>query len=149
MQTNPSSGTNKLDHYDINGGEELKMIASARKPFRGLSCSSNSRKNLEPKSDRAILSRRVCVKLKDDILNPGELNRQLMALKKHLKARNRLSDLIRIQKNDKMTSNFCKRDPNVSNREWRPRRGQQQDLEPVLQGTEGLTLPHSRGCGGL
>ena len=27
MQTDPTSGTNNLDHYDMNGGEELEMIA--------------------------------------------------------------------------------------------------------------------------
>ena len=48
----------------------------------------------------------VCVKLKDDIHSPGELNGQTMTLKEHIKARYRLSDLIRAQKNDKMTSNL-------------------------------------------
>ena len=50
----------------------------------------------------------VCVKLRDDIQNPGELNGQMMALKEHVKTRYRLSDLIRAQKNDKMTSNLSK-----------------------------------------
>ena len=27
MQTDPSSGTYNLDYYDMNGGEELEMIA--------------------------------------------------------------------------------------------------------------------------
>ena len=48
------------------------------------------------------------MKLKDDIHNPGELNGQMMALKEHVKARYRLSDLVRAQKNDKMTSNLSK-----------------------------------------
>ena len=48
------------------------------------------------------------MKLKDDIHNPGELNGQMMALTEHVKARYRLSDLIRAQKNDKMTSNLAK-----------------------------------------
>ena len=48
------------------------------------------------------------MKLKEDIHNPGELNGQMMALKEHVKARYRLSDLIRAQKNDKMTSNLSK-----------------------------------------
>ena len=54
------------------------------------------------------MRRIVCVKLKDDIHNPGEMNGQIMALKEHVKARHRLSDLIRAQKNDKMTSNLSK-----------------------------------------
>ena len=36
------------------------------------------------------------------------MNGQIMALKEHVKARYRLSDLIRAQKNDKMTSNLSK-----------------------------------------
>ena len=54
------------------------------------------------------MKRIVCVKLKDDIHNPGEMNGQIMALKEHVKARYRLSDRIRAQKNDKMTSNLSK-----------------------------------------
>ena len=61
-----------------------------------------------PDDDRKVLRRIVCVKLKDDIHSPGELNGQMMALKEHVKARYRLSDLIRAQKNDKMTSNLSK-----------------------------------------
>ena len=58
--------------------------------------------------DKNILRRIVCVKLKDDIHSPGEMNGQIMALKEHLKARYRLPDLIRAQKNDKMTSNLSR-----------------------------------------
>ena len=67
---------------------------------------SNVRTNLVPEYDRKIIRRIVCVKLKDDIHNPGEMNGQIMALKEHVKARYKLSDLIRAQKNDKMTSNL-------------------------------------------
>ena len=58
--------------------------------------------------DRKILRRIVCVKLKDDIYSPGEMNGQIMALKEHVKAKYRLSYVIRAQKNDKMTSNLSK-----------------------------------------
>ena len=61
-----------------------------------------------PEDERKILRRIVCVKPKDDIRSPGEMNGQIMALKEHVKARYRLSDLIRAQKNDKMTSNLSK-----------------------------------------
>ena len=59
-----------------------------------------------PEEDRKIMKRIVFMKLKDDIQNPGETNGQIMALKEHVKARYMLSDLIRAQKNDKMTSNL-------------------------------------------
>ena len=108
LQTDPSSGTYNSDEQVVQGGEELEKIAVSRKPFRELSCNSNVRTNLVPEDDRKIMKRIVCVKLKDDIHNPGEMNEQIMALKEHVKARYRLSDLIRTQKNDKMTSNLSK-----------------------------------------
>ena len=47
LQTDDSSsGTYNLEHPDVNGGEELEMIAVSRKPFRELSCNSNIRTNL-------------------------------------------------------------------------------------------------------
>ena len=95
-----------LDEQEEQGGEELEKIAVSRKLFRELSCNSNVRTNLVPEEDRKIMKRIVCVKLKDDIQSPGEMNGQIMALKEHVKARYRLSDLIRAQKNDKMTSNL-------------------------------------------
>ena len=100
LQTDPSSGTYNLDQQEVRGGDELEKIA------KNLSCNSNVKTNLVPEEDRKIIRRIVCVKLKDDIHNPGEMNGQIMALKEHVKARYRLSDLIRAQKNDKMTSNL-------------------------------------------
>ena len=108
LQTDPSSGTYNLDPQEVRGGEELEKVAVSRKSFRELSCNPNVRTNLVPEDDRKILRRIVCVKLKDDIHSPGEMNSQIMALKEHVKARYRLSDLIRAQKNDKMTSNLSK-----------------------------------------
>ena len=100
LQTDSSSGTYNLDVQEVRGGDELERIAVSRKPFRELSCNSNVRTNLMPEDDMKIV--------KDDIHNPGEMNEQIMALKEHVKARYRLSDLIRAQKNDKMTSNLAK-----------------------------------------
>ena len=108
LQTDPSSGTYNLDVQEVPGGEEFERIAVSRKPFRELSCNSNVRTNVVPEDDMKIVKRIICVKLNDDIHNPGEMNGQIMALKEHVKARYRLSDLIRAQKNDKMTSNFSK-----------------------------------------
>ena len=108
LQTDSSSGTYNLDVQEVRGGEELERIAVSRKPFRELSCNSNVRTNLVPEVDRKIVKRIICVKLNDDIHNPGEMIGPIMALKEHVKARYRLSDLIRAQKNDKMTSNLSK-----------------------------------------
>ena len=79
----------------MHGGEELKRIALSRKPLRELSFNSNVRTNLVSEDVRKILRRIVCVKMKDDIHSPGEMNGQILALKEHVKARYRLSDLIR------------------------------------------------------
>ena len=84
------------------------MIAVSRKLFRELSCSSNNRTKLKQENDRNILERIVCVKLGDDIHNPGELTGQMMVLKEHVKARYQSSDLIRAQKIDKMTTHLSK-----------------------------------------
>ena len=108
LQTDHSSGAYNLEHHNVNGGEELEMIAVSRKPFRELSCNSNIRTNQEPGDDQVVLRGIACVKLKDDIQNPGELNGHMMALKEHVKAKYRLSDLIRAQKNDKVISHLSK-----------------------------------------
>ena len=95
LQTDPSSGTYNLEHHDAYGGEKLEKILVSRKPFGELSCNSNIRTNLEPEDDREILRRIFCVELKYDIHNPGEMSGQMRALKEDVRARYRLSDLIR------------------------------------------------------
>ena len=134
LQTDPSSGSYNLDQQEVCGGEELERIAVSRKLFRELSCNSNVRTNVVPEDDRKVLRRIVCVKLKDDIQSLGEMNSQKMALKEQVKARYRLSDLIRAQKNDRMTSNLSKwiRTGTEAKRERGPGRRKLQVLEPVL-----------------
>ena len=100
--------TYNSDEQEVQGDEEIEKIAVSRKPFRELSCNSNVRTNLVPEDDRNITKKIKCLKLKDDIHNRGEMKGQIMALKEHVKARYRLSDLIRAQKNDKMTRNLSK-----------------------------------------
>ena len=90
LQTDPSSGTYNLDQQEVYGGGELEKIAVSRKPFRELSCNSNIGTNLVPDDDRKVLRRIVCVKLKDDIHSPGELNGQMMALKEHVRYRHQI-----------------------------------------------------------
>ena len=94
LQTDPSSGN--IQHGHTGDGEVVRNLRKwrvARKPFRELSCNSNIRTNLVPEDDMKIVKRMICVKLSDDIHNPGEMNGQIMALKEHVKARYRLSDL--------------------------------------------------------
>ena len=49
------------------------------------------------------------MKIEDDAYQPDELSSQLRVMKTYLKARYRLSDLIRAQRNDRMTSNLKRR----------------------------------------
>ena len=71
LQADPSSGTYNLDVQEVRGGEELERIAVSRKPFRELSCNSNVRTNLVPEDNMKIVKMIICVKLNDDIHNPG------------------------------------------------------------------------------
>ena len=54
------------------------------------------------------MSKIVSLKLEVDIHSSEEMIRQIMALKENVKARYRLSDLIKAQKNDKRTSQLSK-----------------------------------------
>ena len=74
LQTDPSLGTYNMDVQGIRGGEELEIIAVSRKPFRELPCNSIVRTILVPEDDMKIVKRIKCVKLNDDIHNPGEMN---------------------------------------------------------------------------
>ena len=47
-----------------------------------------------------------CVKMEDDTHQSGETNSHLKFMKKYLKARYRLSDLLRAQRNDRITCNL-------------------------------------------
>ena len=47
-----------------------------------------------------------CVKMEEDTHQPNELNSQMRVVKTYLKARYRLSNLLRAQRNDRMTSNL-------------------------------------------
>ena len=73
IHTDPSSGAYNSDSDDASGGDELELIAFSRKPFRELSCKSIITTNLESKSNGGILSKIVCVEIKDDIHNPVEM----------------------------------------------------------------------------
>ena len=47
-----------------------------------------------------------CVKMEEDTHQPNELNFQMRVMKTYLKARYRLSELLKAQRNDRMTSNL-------------------------------------------
>ena len=61
--------------------------SNVKKTFQGVVLQLKHPDESEPESDREILSWIVCVKLRDDIHNPGETTGQMMELKEHVKAR--------------------------------------------------------------
>ena len=64
-------------------------------------------KDLQPfKQETQPLVKIWCVKMEEDTHQPNELNSQMRVMKTYLKARYRLSDLLRAQRNDRMTSNL-------------------------------------------
>ena len=90
-----------------NGADELELIAVSKRPNRLLSHATVFRTNLEPSVREATPLKKVwCVKLMDNSHAPEIISGQLNVIKTYLKARYQLSDLLRAQRNDKMTSNL-------------------------------------------
>ena len=90
-----------------NAADELELIAVSKRPTRLLPHAMVVRTNLEPSVQEATpLKKTWCVKLMDDAHAPEILSRQLNGVKTYLKARYRLSDLLRAQRNDRMTSSL-------------------------------------------
>ena len=83
-----------------NATDELELIAVSKRPTR-------SRTNLKPSLKEATPLKKIwCVNLMDDAHAPEIRSGQLNVVKTYLKARYRLSDLLRAQRNDRMTSNL-------------------------------------------
>ena len=65
------------------------------------------RTDLQPfEEETKPLAKIWCVKMEEGTHQPNELNSQMRAMKTYLKTRYRLSDLLRAQRNDSMTSNL-------------------------------------------
>ena len=65
------------------------------------------RTDLQPfEQETQPLAKIWCVKMDEDTHQPNELNSQMRVMKTYLKVRYRLSDLLRAQRNDRMTSNL-------------------------------------------
>ena len=90
-----------------NAADELELIAVSKRPTRLLPHDAVVRTNLEPSVQEAPHLKKIwCVKLLDDAHAPEAMSGQLNVVKTHLKAKYRLSDLLRAQRNDRMTSNL-------------------------------------------
>ena len=90
-----------------NAADELELIAVSKRPTRLLTHGTVVRTNLEPSVQETTPLKKIwCVKLMDDAHAPEIMSGQKNVVKTYLKARYRLSDLLRAQRNDRMTSSL-------------------------------------------
>ena len=90
-----------------NAADEFELIAVSKRPTRLLPHGTVVRTNLDPSVQEATPSKKIwCVKLMDDAHAPEVMSGQLNVIMTYLKARYRLSDPLRAQRNDRMTSNL-------------------------------------------
>ena len=90
-----------------NAADELELIAVSKRPTRLLPHGTVVRTNLEPIVQEATPLKKIwCVKLMDDAHAPEIMSGQMNVVKTYLKARYRLSDFLRAQRNDRMTSSL-------------------------------------------
>ena len=102
------------DHYLIpservfdNAADDLETIAVSKRSISLLPQKKVVRTDLQPfQQETQPLAKIWCVKMEEDTHQPNELNSQMRVMKTYLKARYRLSDLLRAQRNDRMTSNL-------------------------------------------
>ena len=90
-----------------NAADDLETIAVSKRSISLLPQKEVIRTELQPfKQETQPLAKIRCVKMEEDTHQPNELNSQMRVMKTYLKARYRLSDLLRAQRNDRMTSNL-------------------------------------------
>ena len=90
-----------------NAADDLETIAVSKRSISLLPQKEVVRTDLQLfKQETQPLAKIWCVKIEEDTYQPNELNSQMRVMKTYLKARYRLSDLLRAQRNDRMTSNL-------------------------------------------
>ena len=98
-----------------NAADDLETIAVSKRSISLLPQKEVVRTDLQPfKQETQPLAKIWCVKMEEDTHQPNELNSQMRVMKTYLKARYRLSDILRAQRNDRMTSNLKMRIENGS-----------------------------------
>ena len=86
--------------------DDLKTIAVSKRSI-SLLPQKEVRIDLQPfEQETQPLAKNWCIKMEENTHQPIELNSQMRVMKTYLKARYRLSDLLRAQRNDHMTSNL-------------------------------------------
>ena len=105
------------------------------------------RTDLQPfEQETQPLAKIWCVKMEEDTHQPNELNSQMRVMKTYLKARYRLSELLRAQRNDRMTSNLKKWIENGSSDKGDLEEDSYRILRQFFMQKEGI-LEQVRDCG--
>ena len=100
-----------------NTADDKGKIAVSKQSMSLLPQKEVVRTGLQPfRQETEPLAKIWCVKMKDDTHQPDEMNTQLTVMKTYFKARYRLSDLLRAQRNDRMTSSLKRWIKNVGQR---------------------------------
>ena len=90
-----------------NAADDLETIAVSKRSISLLPQKEVVRTDPQPfKQETQPLAKIWCVKMEEDTHQPNGLNSQMRVMKTYLKARYRLLDLLRAQRNDRMTSNL-------------------------------------------
>ena len=91
-----------------NAADDLETIAVSKRSMRLLPQKEVVRTDIQPfRQETEPLAKVWRMKMEDDThQQPDEMNSQLRVLKTYFKARYRLSDLLRAQRNDRMKSNL-------------------------------------------
>ena len=88
-----------------NVTDDLEMIAVSKQSISFLPQKEADRTDHQPfNQETEPLATILCVKMEDDAHQPDELNSHLRVMKSFLKARYRLKELPRAQRNDRMTN---------------------------------------------
>ena len=90
-----------------NAADDMETIAVSKRSMSLLPQKEVVRTDLQPfEQETQPMAKVWCVTMEEDTHQPKELNSQMRVMKTYLKARYRLSDLLRAQRNDRMTSNL-------------------------------------------
>ena len=90
-----------------NAADEFELLAVSKRSARLLPRATVTRTSLEPFEQEAPPFNKIwCVKMMDDALSSEIISGQLNKMKTYLKNRYRLSDLLRAQRNDRVTRNL-------------------------------------------
>ena len=90
-----------------NAADDLETKAVSKRSISLMPQKEVVRTDLQPfRQEIQPLAKIWCVKMEDDTHQPNELNSQMRVIKTFLKASYGLSDLLRAQRNDRMTSNL-------------------------------------------